>query len=151
MNCQKCGKDIPEQIDYCPSCKINEMRKQSSAKVGVDSLDKHEEQILVEEENKQTDCIISNSNKWATISLIMSLIPMIFILLFPFIRPFFASVIKYPQLLWFYRLVSLLPIIAIIIAFTYGIKGLNSEKKSLAIIALINSTLLLLAVLVFGL
>jgi len=27
MNCEKCGKDIPEQINYCPSCKVSEMKK----------------------------------------------------------------------------------------------------------------------------
>lgn len=26
MKCEKCGKNIPEQINYCPTCKINEIR-----------------------------------------------------------------------------------------------------------------------------
>ena len=25
MKCDKCGKNIPEQIDYCPTCKIHEI------------------------------------------------------------------------------------------------------------------------------
>ena len=25
MNCEKCGKQIPEHLDYCPSCKLQEV------------------------------------------------------------------------------------------------------------------------------
>jgi len=26
MRCEKCGKNIPEQINYCPTCKVHEMK-----------------------------------------------------------------------------------------------------------------------------
>jgi len=29
MRCEKCGKNVPEQIDYCPTCKITEMKESS--------------------------------------------------------------------------------------------------------------------------
>jgi len=152
MNCQRCGKVIPEQIDYCPSCKINEIKSQNNhANPDIDTFSEHEEQIQREEESKPLDSLAPKNNKWATISLIASLVPMFLILFFPVIRPFFASVIKHPQMILLYRLVSLFPIIAIVIAIVCGIKGLNSERRSLAIFALINNTLILLAVLVFGL
>ena len=32
MNCKKCGKCIPEQMGYCPSCKINEIRGTTETK-----------------------------------------------------------------------------------------------------------------------
>jgi len=29
MNCDKCGKAMPTNLDYCPTCKINAMRNQT--------------------------------------------------------------------------------------------------------------------------
>lgn len=30
MNCEKCGKPIPEIINYCPTCKINELKEENN-------------------------------------------------------------------------------------------------------------------------
>jgi len=35
MICEKCGKTLPESLDYCPTCKINEAKEQNGTPNGV--------------------------------------------------------------------------------------------------------------------
>jgi hypothetical protein len=35
LKCEKCGKNIPEVLDYCPTCKINESTSSSLASNGI--------------------------------------------------------------------------------------------------------------------
>lgn len=55
MNCVKCGKNIPETLDYCPNCKINEMKEKNN--------DLSSNEIIVDESNNNIEDYHNPSSK----------------------------------------------------------------------------------------
>lgn len=74
MNCEKCGKIIPENIDYCPTCKIESVK--------VNEVDNEKNKII----NSQNPYNFQKGNsnklkdKMPIISFILALIPYVIFL-----------------------------------------------------------------------
>ena len=138
MYCEKCDKNIPENLNYCPTCKLMESNHNEDNKI-VNSLlengkrekvprkyikeDYYEKEIITAENSKD---IIKKNNHKAYLSLILSIIPYVIF----FITGAFAGG-------WLMGPFALILSPVIIISTINGVKGLNSQKKGIAILALI--------------
>ena len=150
MKCDKCGKDIPEQIDYCPSCKVVEKKIQTNREhLTNEDVNAQEKQIQTEEEIKQIAIShMQKNNKWATISFITSIISFFIFSMTPLFW-LIAAIIADNELpleigKWFMRFVFILPWITNAISLIAGIIGLYSKKRIFAIIGLIFTIIVIM-------
>lgn len=60
MNCYKCGKMIPESLNYCPTCKMNEIKTSKETKEVVEQL------ITQNDENLMNIAPIINEDNFDT-------------------------------------------------------------------------------------
>jgi len=151
MKCDKCGKYIPEQIDYCPTCKIKESRNQKGQEKVIKNSNEQNRLLQPKEEiNQVRSYRIEKNNRFAIISFEVSLILIflfifyIFVLFYLWISPKINEIPvqyvqrKYPELL----------VIAVILfrignaaSLVTGIVGLHSKRKFFAIVGVMLSIL----------
>ena|GEM_PF-5385845 len=144
MKCEKCGRDVPEQIDYCPNCKLNENRNQNNhEKTTSESNYELEEQIKTEEKMNERATrkkeriqreekiyqIFKKYENRAFTSMIIAFIP------FTILTFSIFSFSKYTDLS--NKVHSMYPLITNITAFIIGMIGLHSKRRVLIIFGLL--------------
>ncbi len=83
MHCEYCGKDLPETLDYCPNCKINEMKVQNNKLASSITTDKIPDNVDVEESkitNEESPVSNKKRNISSVASFILALIPYLLII-----------------------------------------------------------------------
>jgi len=160
MKCDKCGKDIPEILNCCPTCKVIENRNQINyEKITIENKDEQEKQVQAEENNRNTkkeeriqreeklrqilNPLLRSHEKRAFKSLITSFI--IFLLALFIVN----NSTEFTNLNEIYRrLIFVLPLIANLIAIIAEITRLHM-RRLIALVSLSFSVIVLLFVLLF--
>jgi len=145
MKCEKCEKAIPAQIDYCPTCKVNETKNQNNQDEKIkeiidptltekqkDRIQKKEERIQREERIREIlTPSLQKYHKRKMTSMLLLLIPLAFFV--------FTSDFK-----GYTRLIIAIPLMANVVALFTWIIGLHSKTRIFAVIGLSILTFLVI-------
>ena len=132
--CENCGKNMSEQTDYCPACKINE------------NINGQEESIQTREEINQTsNSGMQKHNKWAIISFATALVVVFLLLMIPLLGLIMIVLEASSEITnlhkTFLRFLFILPWIINAVSLITGIIGLCSEKRKRKIFAIVGLVL----------